>query len=787
MKDIELDIAVGHSAQSAKWTNTKIRWSKLCEKMSVPTVTPETLQMFMRASKADQQKIKDVGGFVGGYLDGGKRTKPAVRHRQLVTLDIDFSHSGFWFDFTNFYPCAALLHSTHKSCPERPRHRLIIPLDRPVNQDEYQAIARKIAGNLNIDLFDRSTFDINRLMYWPSVSCDSVYEYKCQEGEILSADDVLAEYVDWRDMSAWPSVINEEDIAREVGKTQEDPTAKTGLIGAFCRAYTISEAIATFLPDAYEQTGENRYTYIKGSTASGMITYADKWAYSHHGTDPASNKLCNAFDLVRIHKFGGLDKSDAEKESTSAMMEFVRNDAKTKIEVATETFQEAKEAFGDGFGETEEVDLSWTEGMDVDKQGRYESTSNNINLILLNDSKLKGAFRYNEFDNKRYIFKPMPWRSVVGAEYAKDVDYSGLRNYIECVYGITGSQKIDDALAIVFEQNRFHPIRDYINGLEWDGVERIDSLLIDYFGADDNAYTRAAIRKMLVAAVARIFEPGVKFDLVLVLSGEQGTYKSTFLKKLGKEWFTDTFTTVQGKESFEQIQGFWIVEIAELSGLKKAEIETVKHYITKREDSFRPAYGRTVETYKRQCVFFGTTNTKDFLRDTTGNRRFLPIDVCREKAAKSVMDDLTGTVVDQIWAEAYALYMGGETLYLSDEVSQLAEEEQMRHSEFDDRTGLVQDYLDRLYPEDWEEKDLSERRMWLNNDRSITPAGSVRKDSVCIAEIWCECLGKEKSDLTRYNTKEINDIMKSLGNWTLSKSNKRFGFYGTQRFFKREE
>lgn len=787
MKDKELNLAIGHSAQSVKWTNTKMLWSDLVKKMAVPVVTQETYKDFMRASRADQQKIKDIGGFVGGYLNGGKRTKQAVVSRDLVTLDLDFSHDGLWFDFINCYPCAALMHSTHKSCAEKPRHRLVIPLDRSVNQEEYQAISRKIAGNLNIDLFDKTTFEPNRLMYWPSVSCDMDYEFKCQEGNLLSADDVLNEYVDWRDVTSWPTVLDENDIIQIVKKQQENPLDKPGLIGAFCRTYAIEEAIDKFLSEEYEQTGDNRYTYKKGTTASGMIVYDGKFAYSHHGTDPAGGILCNAFDLVRIHKFGNLDKSDALKESTTAMMNFVRNDAETKKTISLEAIQDAKDAFGEPFVENvSDLDLSWTERMDVDAKGKFENTSNNINLILLNDCILKDAFRYNEFDNKRYLVKDMPWRKVAGVEYVKDVDYSGIRNYIECGYGIVGSQKIDDALSIVFEQNRFHPIRDYLSSLEWDGQERVNTLLIDYFGVDDNSYTRAAIRKMLSAAVARVFNPGVKFDLVLVLSGEQGTYKSTFIKKLGKDWFTDTFTTVQGKESFEQIQGFWIVEIAELSGLKKAEIETVKHYISKREDSFRPAYGRTVETYKRQCVFFGTTNAKDFLRDATGNRRFMPIDVHRQKATKSVMSDLTDSEVDQIWAEAYQMYLSGETLYLSDQEADIAAQEQVLHSEFDDRTGLIVEYLDQLFPENWSEKNLSERRLWLSSD--ISSAGSVRKDCVCIAEIWCECLGREKAEMSRYNTKEINDIMRSLDNWTLSKSTKNFGtLYGTQRYFIRKD
>ena len=250
----------------------------------------------------------------------------------------------------------------------------------------------------------------------------------------------------------------------------------------------------------------------------------------------------------------------------------------------------------------------------------------------------------------------MPWRKIQGIEPMRDVDYSGIRNYIECIYGITSSQKIDDAIAIAVEKFSFHPIRDYINNLNWDGTHRIDSLLIDYFGADDSLYTRASIRKALCAAVARVFNPGTKYDMVLVLVGPQGTYKSTFFKRLGMAWFSDTFSTFQGKESFEQLQGAWLIEMAELSGLKKAEVEQVKQYISKCEDMFRPAYGRTIETYKRQCVFFGTTNNMDFLKDPTGNRRFNPVDAHIERRTKHVIYDLTQSEVDQIWAEAYVLW-----------------------------------------------------------------------------------------------------------------------------------
>lgn len=784
-----LNIAVGLSASSKFWKNTKMLWSDLAKKLATPTVTAETYKQFIGATKAEQSKIKDVGGFVGGYLVNNKRDKANVLNRQLVTLDIDFSHDSFWWDFTTLFDCAALIHSTHKSCEAKPRHRLIIPLNREVSQEEYQAIARRIAGDLNIDLFDQSTFDVNRLMFWPSISSDAEYYFEYQDGPFLDADYILSRYQDWHDTSEWPTATDYTDTISSAIKKQEDPESKKGIVGVFCRTYSIQDAIEKFLPEEYESAGDNRYTYTKGTTAAGLIIYEDKFAYSHHGTDPAGNRLCNAFDLVRIHKFGHLDsgreKNDTDRKSYKAMEEFAAKDPLTRRHIADEKFAESKFEFAENTEIDETYDNSWVEQLEANTKGEYNSSANNINLIMQHDQLLKNAFKLNSFDNKRYVIKSLPWRKVKGLELFRDVDYSGIRNYIECVYGIVASQKVDDALYLEFERKSFHPILDYLKSLSWDGISRIDTLLIDYFGAEDSAYTRAAIRKMLCAAVARVFEPGIKFDLVLILVGDQGTYKSTFVKKLGKDWFSDTFTTVQGKEAFEQLQGAWIVEMAELSGLKRAEIETTKHYISKREDSFRPAYGRVVETYKRQCVFFGTTNCKDFLRDSTGNRRFMPIDVRPEYAISSVIEDLTSEEIDQIWAEAYQLYLAGEPLYLNYEEESLAKVEQNKHSECDERKGIVEEFLNKKFPSNWETMDLFDRRNWLTDP--LAKNGAIPKDFTCVAEIWCECLGKDKTDMSRYNTREINEILKSLPDWESVTSTKNFSIYGKQKYYRRKD
>ena len=789
--DGHLDIAVGMSAGSKIWKNKKMLWSDFLKRLSEATVTNETFKEFIAATKAEQHKIKDVGGYVGGYLRKGRRSVSSVVHRQLLTLDIDFAHINLWDDFCMLFDSAAILHATHKHSEASPRFRLLMPLSREVSPDEYVAIARKVAEIIGIELFDNTTFDTNRLMFWASVPKDVEYYFEYQDGKWLDADDVLAMYADWTDTSLWATSDAKLAEIHTAAKKQEDPELKKGLIGAFCRTYTIEDAIDKYLSEVYVSAHDGRYTFTGGSTAAGLIVYDGKFAYSHHGTDPTSGKLCNAWDLVRIHLYGHLDhdsKDGAKLKSFAAMEELVMSDKETKKTIASERLAGAKYDFEEAVADMmdqSEPDTDWMSELETDQKGNYLSSANNLNIIFANDPRLKGTFKNNLFDGKNYVFTTLAWRRVDKPEPIKNVDFSGIRNYLESIYGITGTLKIEDALNLELQRQSYHPIQDYLRSLEWDGVERVDTLLIDYFGADDNIYSREAIRKMLAASVARIFKAGTKFDLVLTLVGAQGTGKSTFIKKLGKEWFSDTFMTVHGKEALEQIQGAWLIEMAELSGLKKAEVESIKHFISKQEDIFRPAYGRTAETYLRQCTFWGTTNNKDFLRDPTGNRRFMPIDIHPERVTKSVFDDLDNEL-DQIWAEAVAIYRAGEKLYLSDEAEAIAREEQMLHSEADERIGIIDKYLNTPLPKGWDSMDIFQRRAHLEGGDDLSPKGSYMRDYVCVAEIWAECLGKDKEDMSRYNTRELNDIMRAHPEWEAAKSTKKFSLYGAQKYYSRK-
>jgi hypothetical protein len=324
-------------------------------------------------------------------------------------------------------------------------------------------------------------------------------------------------------------------------------------------------------------------------------------------------------------------------------------------------------------------------------------------------------------------------------------------------------------------------VRDYLDALEWDGEERVESLLIDYLGAEDNAYVRAVTRKSMMAAIARIYRPGVKFDNVLVLVGQEGVGKSEILYRLGGDWFNDSLTTVHGKEAYEQLQGAWLIEMAELAGLKKAEVETVKHFISKRVDRYRVAYGRRTEDFPRQCIFFGTTNKIDFLKGQNGDRRFWPVVVRAVAPTKNLFKDLNKEEIAKIWAEAKYYYETGEKLVLDAEMELLAKEVQTEHIEFDDRVGLIREYLKKPITEDWKDLDVFERRSYLNGDDDLVAEGTVQRTRVCVAEIWQEVFGGSIKDMTRYNVIDIHNMMQNMKDWEKYNGKLRFGFYGVQR------
>ena len=792
----KLQISTAGTRKAMHWPKSEIMWSEFAEKLRTPVRGTETLEQYLALPKSQQDELKDVGGFVGGTFAGDRRKAANVTGRDLITLDLDNIPAGQTDDIlrrVDGLGCAAAVYSTRKHSGYAPRLRVIIPTDRTGTADEYEPAARKLASLIGIEFCDPTTFEASRLMYWPSCSSDSQYVAEIYDKPFCSLDGVLGMYGDWHDIGQWPQVPGSEAIERRRLARQENPTAKRGIIGAFCRTYTITQAMEKFIPGMYEETAmPGRYTYTGGSTVGGAVVYdGDLFLYSHHATDPCSGQLVNAFDLVRLHMFGDKDNEAKEGTPVSKMPSFVmmsrlaQDDPNVSDLLSKERYEQAREAFKDpeqGTSSVPDYDLSWLSKLTKDGNGRYEKTINNAVIVLENDPLLKGRIVTDEFASCGMVLGRVPWDQRDEKRRWTDVDDAGFYRYVEVFYGLTGREKLDHALMIVSAQNRINDVKHYLQELKWDGKPRVDTLLSDYLGADDTPYTRAVMRKSLCAAVARAVIGGVKYDYMPIFTGPQGIGKSTFLAILGKQWFSDSLTTFEGKEAAELIQGTWINEVGELSAFTKQETQVIKQFLSKTEDIYRAAYGRRTDKYPRRCVFFGTSNDSEFLKDMTGNRRFWPVDVGVNPAKKSVWKELPQEV-DQIWAEAYMYWAVGEELYMPKEIEALAVEQQETHREASGKEGMIMSFLDRPVPESWEQMDVIKRRMFLSG--GVYTKGPLHKrDKICAVEIWVECFGGDPKYMKRSDSMEINNILLH-GKWQRIKTPRNFGPYGPQRGFTR--
>lgn len=778
-----MKICIGNSRLEERWKQVDMSLADFGKRLSQTTRTAETMAEYRKLPKLKQDAIKDVGGFVAGELKDGRRKKDCVLSRSALCLDMDYALPTTVDELEMFSGFKAYIYSTHKHTVDKPRLRLIIPLKRDVSADEYQAVARMLAKEIGIELFDDTTYEPARLMYWPSTSLDGEFVYKELDGTLLDPNAYLAKYKDWRDTTSWPVSSRQTEILHSSVQRQEDPLTKKGIVGAFCRTHSIEDVLDNYLRDIYEPSQmPGRYTYKLGESQAGVVLYDSKFAYSHHASDPVQGKLLNAWDLLRLHKYGDLDDEIREGTNTNSlpsylsMCEFASNIEAVKIDLAEQRLENSRQEFDDdGTG--------WLAGLETNSKGRVLDSVRNFELVCMHDRYLKNI-KYNLHSDNVFAADNMPWQQV--KQGWGDADFSNLRLYVSKAYNIDAPAKLRDALVAVASQRPFHPIKEYLEALPpWDEIPRIDRLLIDYMAAEDSEYCRAIIRKTLVAAVARIYQPGIKFDTALILNGPQGVGKSTIFAKLAGKWFSDalSMTDMRDKSGAEKLQGYWVLEISELSGMRKIEVETVKGFISRTDDKYRAAYGVNVESHPRQCIIVGTTNAEDgFLRDVTGNRRFWPIQVGASSSKK--VWDLDADTVGQIWAEALHLYKKGEKLYLDPELEALALEAQTNAIESDDREGLVAQYLDRKLPSTWDKMTIYERRNWLNDDFGEAE-GNVEREFVCNAEIWCECFGKQLADMEKKDSYAISAIMRRIPGWQSYDGGKsavrRFVHYGHQR------
>jgi len=738
----KLTVSTGTSRHAKKAKQSRLTWPMFVEKMRDPVRTKERFAEYLKLPKSEQDQIKDVGWFVGGRLRDGVRKKDHLETRDLVTLDIDFAGSNWDFDLDEaFGEYAFACYTTHKHSDNSPRLRLVFPLTRSATPDEYPAIARMVASWWDVEVFDDTTYQSSRVMYWPSCSVDGEFEFVENGGRYLDPDAVLGQYDDWTDVASWPVSIRQGKAIETRVEKAADPLQKKGVIGDFCRAYTVPEVIEAFLSDIYVPgSNEERYSYTGGSTSNGAIVYNDgRFLYSNHGTDPAGGRSVNAFDLVRLHLYSEQDNdvdedvSPSKRPSYKAMIERVNRDdkvAEARVEGMFDDWDDEPETETGGVETTgtaqRETDAEFTDhdqaqlkALDRGEDSKIKNHVSNTIEILRHDKRLKKAIAWNEFQQDFVQVRDLPSfpvRDKTNGDLWQDKQDSFLVAYIHKRYDIeVPAGRLVNALNMIGGENKFHPVRDYLDALTWDGKPRLDSILIDHLQAEDTPYTRAVTRKTFAAAVARVYEPGAKFDNLLILEGAQGVGKSSFLRDIARGWFTDSVGSL-GKDSVENLKGKWIAEIGELTQFKKAEVEHIKAFLSRQVDRIREAYARRATDFPRQSVCIGTTNDDDYLKDAE-NRRFWPVK-CHAKTFVGVMDP---DDIAQMWAEAVTVYRAGEPLDLTDRgVADEAREQQKARQADQDTIADLGHWLNTSDDDGFDE-DVDE---------------PVKREFVSVQEIW---------------------------------------------------
>jgi predicted P-loop ATPase len=695
-------------------------WSGLVERLKTPSVSAETQTEFVAMGQDEQGRLKDVGGYIAGVVDGS-RNNNNVKSRWLVALDIDEATQGTVERVEQtLRGIRYLIHSTRRSTESAPRYRVLIPLLHSVPPKQWNEVSLYMEQMLRsggVTGVDAGSHNTGRFMYFPSVSSDQMYYFAVHDGAEVDGEAIVAVQVE--------------------KKAYGDPRRKTGYIGAFCTAYSISEAIAEFIPTVYTRRGERRYEY-SGSTSgtAGVYVFEDDLGmYSHHDSDPLRGKGVNAYDMVLTHAFGGdKQKMHAMCESNERVMQSFAYEA-VKVE----------------------KDDAWMQTLKRDEDGRLVKNVDNITKILLNDEDICNGIKYNEFHERVDIVGKLPWKT--SSDEWSDEDQLRLIGWLERKYGIYAKEKTEVSLAEFFGEKRYNPLIEYLDktNVVWDGVRRAEEILVHYLGAEDTPYTRACTRIMLLGAVYRAYQPGCKFDYVVCLLSRQGAGKSTLLNKLGGAYYSDSIGTMEGIEAYEALRGVWIAEVAELSAKRKSTTEAVKKFITSQVDRYRPKYGRIVKSFPRRNIFVATTNDAQMLNDATGGRRFLPVE-CQGTATGDVhtMDD---AVVEQIWGEVVSWYKEGERCVLSKDMETAAEGIREHHTDVGMITETVLAFLDKPITDNWYKLSLHERQEKLGK-----PCGMCThpRKFISMREIWKEALEGEGETPSYDVRREINTAMNFL-------------------------
>ena len=807
---ISFGVAFATSRRSTNWRNTKAEWGQIVRKLSTPIVTPESVAEYHAMTHDQQASIKDVGGFVGGIVQGGRRVNGSVPFRQIMALDLDngkLEFKAMAYELSGVWEFAYLLHTTRSYTNLTPRYRIVIPLSRPVDAVEYEAVGRYLASLWNINEFDPTTFQQTRLMYFPSRSSDGYFNAEERKGGMLDVDKVLGLYSNPRDPQEWPYGANDSPkVARELA-TVQDPLEKEGVVGAFCRAYPIREVLEVMLSEYYKPESNGRYTYIGGSSSGGVVVYEDKWCYSHHSTDPNREQLLNAFDLYRLVRFGALDTgtntrtSIDNRPSYRAMVEWCNKDERVqRFTVTSEArdlalFANYEPTTGGGVEEVqEEPDDQWLIDMMVlldkhPKSGKIECSLKNYATIIDQDPNVVPNLVYDTFTEKVNVRGRLPWEREKSIEWS-DSDDASFRVYIDKVYGIQPNKGYyDDAFTHVMMKsaNRIDSGLEVVMQGEWDGVPRAEELFITTMGVDDTELNRQQTLIWLKAIVARQLEPGAKFDNMLILSGEESLGKSTLFRLLvGNRFFSDSFNFGwKSQQLYEALSGRLIVESSDLDGFDKKEAESVKSFLSSNNDVYRKPYARRTSSNPRRCVFAGSTNQVEVLKSQTGNRRMWIMRCNKERVKVRSWELLTPDYVAQIWAEVRTKYQEDNRLYLTPELVELQKEQQLEFTQTDPLADEILQYCKIWLPSEWSYLSINERIRYITAYKQGNPlpyTASERRTTVSAVEFIREWMCYEVDQKTQYLAKQVNTAIRTLKGFSEG-GQIRDGAYGRLRTF----
>lgn len=757
------DIALGNTRKDVNTKKEQWEWSELVKRLKKVEVCEHTADQYRAMTKPQRIEVKDVGFFIGGAAQ-----KRKVLFRQLLSLDIDDVTEETMVTVRDWLKGKTyIMHSTHSSTEDNPRYRVVVPFNRVVQADEYGAVMRILHKGFELPL-DVATLDFNRIMFLPSVPKDVDYFFETKEGENLNVDDLLSNKEEWESLA---------DVVPPKKRVQ-DPTKKGGLIGAFCQQVSIRDAIETYLPEVWSKESDGSYTLAGASTTSGGKIFEDMFLVSFHSTDKYLGKSHNAYDAIRWYKYGGGKAGDAGMAELCEKLGIKAEHSKAYNRTLDEM-------------EDEEAKIILKERLETDKNGNLTKSLRNAETILRYDPDVTGVFGYDLFSEMPVLKRTPYWRTnidirtpnedcknVQSYEGMEDLDESYLRLHFEDKYSFDARVSLTDALNITAHKNSFHPVRAYLESLEWDGVERLSKIFIDCFGVPDSQYSREVGLKFFVGAVRRVFIPAAKMDYIPVLVSEEGLGKSRFVRRMAKLWGSDTFYTFNGsKEAYEQLRGVWIMEIPELNGIQNRSTNSRKAFVTKGEDRYRSAYLKYTKTYKRQCVFIASSNDVVFLDDPSEDgRRWWGL-MCNPNQIKiNVHDESFLDLVDDYWAEAVHHYRMGVLPILSDAAEVEARMRRQIHKSEDIEQGALLDYLNMPVPKDWYSMSTFERKTYWNNERELWK-GKPR-DSVCTTEVAREFFNIERGDHKPSDGRKIGSALLATGLFMQDGSKKRFGEYG---------